>query len=122
MLLAPLVDAAPNRRRLLRACLAVFAVGVAGCLAPTLPIPPPTTPEVTAPDADGNVHLTGGKGSAQPGAYVTVWNLRLERGRTSRAAADGSWSEVVPAQSKDILYVWQESGNDRSDSVEIKVP
>lgn len=120
MLLAgpPVVD----RRRALRSFLAVLAVGVAGCLAPTLPIPPPSAPDVSAIDADGNVHLTGGRGSAQPGAYVTVWNLRLDRGRTSRAAADGSWSETIPAQSKDVLYIWQESGNDRSDSIDVKVP
>ena len=112
-----------SRRNALRALLAGLTVAVAGCLAPTLPIPPPSFPEeVTGPDADGLVHLRGGKGSAQANAYVTVWNLRLERGRTSRAAADGSWSEAVPAQAKDTLYVWQELGNDRSDSIEIKLP
>ncbi len=114
---------AVSRRHALRALLSGFTVVMAGCLAPTLPIPPPSFPEeITGPDADGLVHLKGAKGSAQANAYVTVWNLRTERGRTSRAAADGSWREAVPALSKDTLYIWQELGNDRSDSLEVKVP
>ncbi len=104
----------------------VAAAGAGGCLAPTLPVPPPAIPEIVGPDSDGNVTLKGAKGSARPGAEVTVWNPALDggrgEGRTTLAEPDGSWSETIPAERKAVLYVWQTVGFDRSEHLEVTVP
>lgn len=93
----------------------VFALG--GCLAPTLPVPPPANPDISAPDADGMVTVKGGKGSARPN-----WTVHVEKqgnppgvdGFEDAALADGSWEIKLPAKSGDRLAIWQEQGTERS--------
>lgn len=105
---------------------AVGALGTASCLAPTLPVPPPSQPDVIGPDPSGNVTLKGSRGSARPNAEVTAWNPNLNAGRgagvVTIAADDGSWSQSIPAKSKEILWVWQSIGFERSDRIEVKIP
>lgn len=101
-------------------------LAVAGCVAPTLPVPPPSQPDVSEPDASGIVTLQGGPHSAEPNAEVTVWNPNLDGGRgeghTTIALQDGSWSETIPASSKQTLWVWQTVGFQRSEHIEVHVP
>lgn len=101
-------------------------VAVSGCLAPTLPVPPPGQPDVEGPDASGTVKLTGHAGSAQANAEVTVWNPALDggkgEGRTTIANKDGSWQETIPAASKQTLWVWQTVGFERSNQIEVRIP
>ncbi|MGZ3456694.1 MAG: hypothetical protein ACXWUG_05615 [Polyangiales bacterium] len=70
--------------------------------------------------------LKGKPGSATANAEVTVWNPMLDsgrgEGRTTIALPDGSWQEQIPAVSKQVLYVWQTSGFERSQEIEVKVP
>lgn len=101
----------------------MFGVATAvGCLSHTLPVPPPLTPSVSAPDADGIVVLKGGPGSAFPQALVTVWNQRIGEGRSILAKGDGSWQRDIPAQVGDLLQVYQEHDLERSVSVDVQVP
>ncbi len=99
---------------------------LSSCISPTLPVPPPAQPDVTAPDASGLVTVKGQAGSAQPNAEVTVWNQALDEGRgegrTTVARPDGSWTESIPATSKQTLWIWQTVGMDRSSHVEVRVP
>src|SRR3954469_15184097 len=106
------------------AAVAVVAPGLAGgaCVAPTLPVPPPSQPDVTEPDSSGVVTLKGKAGSATPNAEVTVWNPEISEGRVTIAKPDGSWEEQIPAISKHVLWVWQTIGFDRSSTIEVKVP
>jgi hypothetical protein len=112
-----------RRRSFLRsiAAFAVLALGQA-CVAPTLPVPPPSQPDVSEPDSSGIVTLKGKAGSATPNAEVTVWNPEISEGRVTIAQPDGSWEEQIPAISKHVLWVWQTIGYDRSSTIEVKVP
>ncbi|MGC4070101.1 MAG: hypothetical protein QM784_36675 [Polyangiaceae bacterium] len=43
----------------MRRCLLVLSLGVLGCLSPTMPLPPPSRPEIDGPDGSGRVVLSG---------------------------------------------------------------
>jgi hypothetical protein len=106
--------------------LVALVAGAAGCLAPTLPVTPPAQPDVTGPDASGNVTLKGRPGSARANAEVTVWNPNLNAGKgagvVTIAAGDGSWSNTIPAKTKETLWVWQTIGFERSEHIEVRIP
>jgi hypothetical protein len=121
-------------RRLTRlAALAALAL-VAACIAPTLPVPPPVAPDVGAPDASGQVVVTGPKGSVTGSSEVTVWNESYAESTACKADPycnpgvvrianpDGSYAVHIGAKSKDLLYVWQTVGNQQSGQTEVKVP
>lgn len=113
----------PCRRRF--AWIGALALAVSACLAPTIPIPPPSQPEVTAPDANGTVVLSGKAGSASTDARVEACNESsgCTMGIWSYARPDGSWQlEPISAKSKDYLLVWQTVGNEASNAVEVQVP
>lgn len=97
----------------------------AACLAPTLPIPPPTSPEISVPDANGLVTVKGSAGSAESGSVVYGCNeAHCEQDiHGSAAATDGSW-EIAPlaAKSGDHILVWQVIGQDTSGTTRSAVP
>jgi hypothetical protein len=115
----------------LRAIALAIAVAIAGCLAPTLPIPPPSAPEVSAPDANGEVTVRGEKGAAKAGAILHVIN---ETGKESDPACqpnavdagpcvfgvdtqvldDGSYWTTIRAKHGDSIYVTQTVGTESS--------
>ena len=111
-----------NRRGLVRSLALGALVALGGCLSPTLPVPPPGQPEVEGPDASGLVTLKGAKDSAQPNAEVAAYNPATKDGRFTVSAADGSWQIVLPASSKQTLWVWQTVGFERSAQIEVRVP
>lgn len=114
----------PSRRSWLATLLVGGVALCAGCLAPTLPVPPPSSPDVSAPDSDGIVTVKGNAGSARANAIVTVWNENLaeNKGVSDRARPDGSWQVKIPAQSKQTLMIWQTTGGEDSNWVELTVP
>jgi hypothetical protein len=128
------VDSRPLRRALSGGLLAA-ALAAVGCLSPTLPIPPPATPELTAPDAEGLVKVSGGAQSVRPYARVMVENYtaatRCPTLSTScatptvvggDAASDGSYAVLINAQHGDLILVTEQVGSETSDSASAYVP
>ena len=138
------VSSARRPARLARSLLPTLALtlawGVAACLAPTLPIPPPSAPEVSAPDSNGQATVKGDKGAAKPEAVVTVVNQTAKEGDPAcqdnavdagpctaivgtPVHADGSYWTVIHAKSGDRIHVYQTVGTTNSDdSAEVVVP
>lgn len=101
----------------------VFGVVVSslfvGCLAPTLPLPPPARPEITAPDESGMVHI---RGSVRSGAEVFAKNRRTLQIVGEETDETGDYDLVMAAESNDRIVVWYTDGVDDSDLVEVLVP
>jgi hypothetical protein len=108
-----------------RALLLSIAFGCAvlgssgGCLAPTLPIPPPSVSSLEGPDADGFVTISGTAGAD---AYVFVLNESTDSGVIGRATPTGSYSIRVQASSGDELTLWQMQGSETGQLVMRTVP
>lgn len=84
-------------------------IGLAGlsCLSPTLPLPPPSHPEVTGPDASGQVRLTGDVLSHSQALAI---NLRTDEIAGQNTGADGKYDFTIGAQVGDELsffYLWK---------------
>lgn len=108
----------------------VAGVGIlaaaAGCATPTLPLPPPTEPSITASTVPGKVHLHGVQ-SVTPNAIVIAYNQNPSVKREERVTATlsdefGSWDMDVTASPGDVIDITQESSNTSSPSVQITVP
>ena len=101
----------------------VVALALA-CASPTLPLPPPETPVITAgPDKD-HVHLAGA--GVEAGATVVVENLNPmvpgdEAVSGAIATQYGQWDCVIFAHAGDFLEVTQESGTTRSSPTSVIV-
>lgn len=98
---------------------------LAGCLAPTIPLPPPDAPDAFIGDEDGIVRLEAV--GALPDAIVVVYNTNQTvppSERVSGAQADkaGAWTCEIRAQSGDVLRISQEIDNTRSDTLNYQVP
>ena len=109
-----------------RAWLAAFACAVAlGCTSPTLPLPPPTAPNITVGSEPGTYRLTSLNGS-EPNALIVVVNRNPDLPRSERVTGtisdeQGSWELDVRAQPGDFLDISQESGTVRSPPTTIQV-
>ena len=111
----------PSGRRAFVASLAAFAVA---CASPTLPLPPPDSPQLTAGGQPGIVHLHGNAGSAEPGALVLVINDNAgltDRGVVSEVAPDGSWDADIAAVNGDVLTITQGFGKTSSTPLKVTV-
>src|SRR5690349_3438556 len=105
----------PMRARVtvLLALAAAAFVGLAGaCVSPTLPLPPPTAPTVSAGSSADMVKLTS-QGGDQPNALIVVVNQNDERARSRRVAGtfadeQGNWQLEIHALPGDRLDVTQE--------------
>ncbi len=100
-----------SRFRLSLACGVTF---LAGCLSPTLPLPPPEQPDSIGLSAD--VGEWSVRGSCAPGAVVLVRNL--ETGvisGTEDKDSDGRYLVRVEANKCDSAEVFQLLDNDVSD-------
>jgi hypothetical protein len=135
-----IVFSAQRSAQVLRALLVAVAVGAAACLAPTLPVPPPSAPEVSAPDTNGEVTVKGQKGAAKSGATIYAINeTGMESdpacqvnavdagpctfGAVTRALDDGSYDTKLKAKSGDVVYVVQTVGNETSNASDpVNVP
>lgn len=107
-------------------CVAVVALLVAGCLSPSLPLPPPIAPQTSA-STDGNpdkVHLSGN--GVEAGAIIIVYNHSepdLSK-RVGGAEADGvgRWQCDVWAHKGDRLTISQQIAKYASPSIDFVVP
>lgn len=111
---------------LLGLSLAGFAGSMGGCTSPTLPLPPPAIPTITASPTAGMVHLTS-KNGVEGNAIIVVYNRNPEvpldrRVGGAQANAEGSWSCDVFASSGDALDITQEVADTRSAPITVKVP
>lgn len=90
-----------------------------GCLSPTLPLPPPSRPDVTAPDADGNIRISG---VVMSRATAYAHNQRTDEIVGEVTGADGAYNLILQAEVGDRIAVWQSLNTKESDSVEFIVP
>lgn len=108
-------------------------VALASCIAPTLPVPPPSEPEsVTVDSTRGKVVVVGKAGSVEPHARVNLTNYTLQNdpvrcgtctwGAYKDAESNGSYVIEVDGRSKDVLYLTQSVKGGESAPFEIKVP
>ncbi|MFO0677747.1 MAG: hypothetical protein U0169_14520 [Polyangiaceae bacterium] len=106
--------------------LAVTVAFAAACTSPTLPLPPPSLPSVTAGSTAGHVKLTSIRG-AEPNAVLVFYNHNPslspdERVDGTLADGEGSWSAEIRADSGDQIDVTQESENGKSPPTTVKIP
>ncbi len=92
---------------------------LASCLSPTLPLPPPSRPDVSAPNEAGYVRL---QGIAAPQAEVLAWNRNndLIAGQVTRD--DSRYDFELKASSGDRLEVWYIQGTEESTTISVRVP
>jgi len=110
----------------LRASWIGMALLAAGCLAPTLPLPPPEAPDALVGSEEGMVRLEAVNG-ALPDAIVVVYNTNQtvppsERVSGAQADKNGAWRCEIRAQSGDVLRISQEVDGTRSDTLNFQVP
>lgn len=106
-----------QRRRLLAAVLvsALFS----GCLAPTLPLPPPDRPNVEGPDATGSIRMTGT--TPEHGAVVYALNDRTDQIVGQRTQGSDTYELTMAAQVGDAITFWYTVGADQSPTIVFKV-
>lgn len=96
------------------ATLALLALIAPGCLAPTLPLPPPEAPDLVEQSADDPKVWDVG-GTATPGAIVTVVNTRTGRGAVAEDRANsGRYRVEIEAERCDVATIKQEVEGDES--------
>lgn len=105
-------------RQFVRRCFVLSGVSLAlaGCLSPTLPLPPPVQPEVE-PVGNGQYEL---RGEIPDPGFVLFLNKRTNV--VNGALTDRKYTVVISAQPKDAMQLWYESGNEVSDIVEFEIP
>ncbi len=84
------------------------------CASPTLPLPPPDVPFVSAGALAGTVHLVGS--NAESGAEIVIRNMNpaVPTNRQIGGAVvnpDGTWDADVYAGNGDVLTLTQQVGN-----------
>jgi hypothetical protein len=106
--------------RVSRRVAAVLAVVlVAGCLSPTLPLPPPSKPDIEGPDQNGNVTLSG---RVEGGSSVYAANMRTSEIRGLIDEGDGFYVILIPAEVGDEMQLWYTMGTDMSPSILFDIP
>jgi hypothetical protein len=106
----------------------VVSWGLSACLSPTLPLPPPSDPEVAVLSADGKtVRIEGG--GALRGALVMGFNEEptVEGGAVATADSSGWWVLLdVPVDLSvhptNRIRISQRYGSDDSDAIYTYVP
>jgi hypothetical protein len=103
-------------RRLL---LLVAALCLASCLSPTLPLPPPDRPDVSASDENGLVRL---QGVAAPKSEVIAWNHASDLIAGQVTGDDSRYDFTIKAQANDYIELWYVQGDQESQTVRFNVP
>jgi hypothetical protein len=106
-------------RRLRRLLFSLAGLGLVGCLSPTLPLPPPSRPDVSAPDESGYARL---QGFAAPRVEVLALNHGNEKLAGQVTGADSRYDFKIPAESGDLIELWYVDGSDESQTVTVEVP
>ncbi len=106
--------------RVLRRLLLLSAgLTLASCLSPTLPLPPPSRPDVSAPDGSGLVRI---QGNAVPHAEVIAWNHDNDviAGQVTRDSS--RYDFTIQGNIGDFIELWYIQGDDESQTVRLTVP
>src|ERR1700744_4108541 len=103
-------------RRFLARALLLGGLVVA-CTSPTLPLPPPALPSITASIATPNTYQLQSDRGAIPNALIITINRNTTLTNQQRvtgtiADANGTWTMSVYAKPGDVLDLTQESGSD----------
>ncbi len=103
------------RRRVLPTLLVV----VAGCLSPTLPLPPPAQPEIETV-SQGLVELSGEV--PLPRVSVIAQNVRTEVFAGDMADDGGAYRFQIGAEPGDSMRLWYNHNYDKSEETTFVVP
>lgn len=108
----------PMASRVRRSLLLASALFAVGCLSPTLPLPPPSQPEI-AEVQTGTYLLTG---AVPPNAEVYAYNLRTRFIDGQATDASGRYAFEIAAEPLDTVELWYTSGTRESQVTEIEIP
>ena len=106
-------------RALRRLGLVLAGLCLAGCLSPTLPLPPPAKPDVGAPDENGFARI---QGVAVPQVEVIAWNHANDQLAGQVTGDDSRYDFLIPASVGDRIEVWYIQGKEESASTNVIVP
>src|SRR5688572_7660922 len=98
--------------RIIRLLAGLGALGIAACLSPTLPLPPPEEPSSMLPGADGTWTVAG---TCLSGAEVVVVNEATGRGEVyvDRERV-GHYTVTLEAEACDVVVISQAVGDEGS--------
>ncbi len=105
-----------SRRRTILAFAAAAMVG--GCLSPTLPLPPPSPPNVSETDEVGTYRLTG---AVQARSHVTAWNWTTGLSYGEQTGADGRYDFLVYGSEGDSMSLTYRVGTDESEPADFEL-
>jgi hypothetical protein len=106
--------------RLTRRLLPLLAaLCLASCLSPTLPLPPPDRPDVSAPDGNGLVRI---QGIAAPKAEVIAWNHANNVLAGQVTDESSRYDFTIKAEVNDFIELWYMQGSDESQTIRLTVP
>lgn len=100
-----------------RRWLVVAALFAAGCLSPTLPLPPPSDPTVSSTDTAGLVRLTG---TVEPDSDVFAKNHSTGL-ITGQYTKTGLYDFTIQAQDRDAITLWYSQGNTDSPTTDFVI-
>lgn len=116
---------------MLRGLLSIAPVGslvalLVACASPTLPLPPPETPEVSSGVDTDHVSLSAPCNGAEPGAVIVIVNTNTavpddEAVGGAIVGSCGSWDASMYAHAGDVLEITQEVGTTRSQPLELQI-
>lgn len=106
-------------RPLRRLLLGLAGLCVASCLSPTLPLPPPSKPDVSSPDENGYARL---QGVAAPRSEVIAWNHNSDLIAGQVTGESSLYDFQIKAEVSDVIELWYIQGSDESSSVKVVVP
>jgi hypothetical protein len=109
-----------SRKNWLRALGGGLLLGLSiGCLSPTLPLPPPSRPDVSPPDASGITTITG----RVPGGTTAHAQKQNTGHLDGQVTGDsGDYGLRLEAAIGDQIVVWYVDGFEASASVQVTVP
>jgi hypothetical protein len=101
-----------------RLWLVLGGLCVCACLSPTLPLPPPSRPDVDGPDPEGFVVLTG---HVPPHTEAIAYNPRTRQIVGELTMSDGAYRLKLEAEVGDELSFRYRDGTDDSPSIIVVV-
>ncbi len=101
-----------------RQLVLIAAVIAGGCLAPTLPLPPPSEPTVSGPSEQGLVRL---QGTAPSNSWVFALNQRTELAYAQGTHETGRYDFEIAAQVGDDILLWYEISGEASESLDFTI-
>jgi hypothetical protein len=104
----------------MRRALLMLSLGLLGCLSPTMPLPPPSKPDIDGPDGSGRVVLSGRIPKAN-----SVYVDNLSTGYSAGQVLDpqtGAYRFAVDANIGDRMSMFYRVGADDSEARLFAIP